>query len=89
MIGAANPLPGQPCQGSELKTEPYPKLAVAEFELPQGGWTSWDFSLLDPLLEDFTPATAGHPVNMNVSTLPEWMFKTDRFQSAGNHSDKQ
>lgn len=57
---------------------PYPKLAVAELEPPQGGRTSWDFSLLDPLLADFMQATAGHRVIMNTSTIPEWMFKTEK-----------
>ncbi len=50
---------------------PYPKLAVAVLEPPGGGKTSWDFSLLDPLLMDFMQATAGHPVEMNISTIPE------------------
>jgi len=49
----------------------YPKLAVAELEPPGGGKTSWDFSLLDPLLMDFMQATAGHPVGVNVRMGPE------------------
>lgn len=56
---------------------PYPKLAVAELESPREGRTSWDFSLLDPLLEDFMQATEGHPVVINISTIPQWMFRTD------------
>src|SRR4051794_8313344 len=32
---------------------PYPKLAVAELEPPAGGKTSWDFSIIDPLVIDF------------------------------------
>src|SRR5438128_813207 len=31
--------------------DPYPKLAVAELDAPAGGKTSWDFSLLDPLVD--------------------------------------
>ena len=58
--------------------DPYPKLAVAELEPPGGGKTWWDFSLLDPLLIDFMQATAGHAVEMNISTIPEWMFKTEK-----------
>jgi hypothetical protein len=56
---------------------PYPKLAVAELDPPQDGQTSWDFSLLDPMMEDFMNATAGHSVVVNFSTIPEWMFVTD------------
>ena len=58
--------------------DPYPKLAVAELEPPQGGKASWDFTRLDPILEDYMQATAGHPIIMNISTIPEWMFKTPR-----------
>jgi hypothetical protein len=55
---------------------PYPKLAVAELDPPQVGRTSWDFSMIDPMTEDFMNATAGHSVVMNFSTIPEWMFVT-------------
>lgn len=57
---------------------PYPKLGVAELEPPQQGKTSWDFSLIDPLVIDFLEATKGHPVVLNFSTIPQWMFKTDK-----------
>lgn len=57
---------------------PYPRLAVAELEPAADGETSWDFSLIDPMTEDFTRATAGHPVVVNFSTMPAWMFKTDK-----------
>jgi hypothetical protein len=55
---------------------PYPKLAVAELEPPANGKTSWDFSLIDPMTIDFLKATEGHPVMLNFSTIPQWMFKT-------------
>jgi hypothetical protein len=55
---------------------PYPKLAVAELEPPANGKTSWDFSLIDPMTVDFLNATKGHPVILNFSTIPQWMFKT-------------
>ncbi len=55
---------------------PYPKLAVAELEPPANGKTSWDFSLIDPMTLDFLKATEGHPVMLNFSTIPQWMFKT-------------
>lgn len=55
---------------------PYPKLAVAELQPPTHGRTSWDFSLIDPLTVDFLDATRGHPVILNFSTMPAWMWKT-------------
>ncbi len=57
---------------------PYPKLGVAELEPPQQGKTFWDFSLIDPLAIDFLEATKGHPVVVNFSTIPQWMFKTEK-----------
>ncbi|HME00219.1 MAG TPA: glycosyl hydrolase family 39 [Terriglobia bacterium] len=57
---------------------PYPKLAVAELEPPKDDKTSWDFSLIDPMTEDFLAATEGHSVILNFSTIPQWMFKTEK-----------
>ena len=57
---------------------PYPKLAVAELEPPTPQKTSWDFSLIDPMTIDFLNATEGHPTVMNFSTIPTWLFKTDK-----------
>jgi hypothetical protein len=57
---------------------PYPKLGVAELEPPADGKTSWDFSLIDPMMEDFMNAQTGHSVIINFSTIPQWMFKTDK-----------
>jgi len=56
---------------------PYPKLAVAELE-PPAEKTSWDFSLIDPMTIDFMENTKGHSVILNFSTIPQWMFKTDK-----------
>ena len=56
---------------------PYPRLGVAELEAPKDGTTSWDFSVIDPMTIDFLDATKGHPVVINFSTIPQWMFKTD------------
>ena len=56
----------------------YPKLAVAELEPPANEKTSWDFSLIDPMTIDFLEATKGHSVILNFSTIPQWMFKTDK-----------
>jgi glycosyl hydrolase family 39 (putative alpha-L-iduronidase) len=55
---------------------PYPRQGVAELQPPTSGVTSWDFSLLDPTLEDFMTATAGHPVVLNFSTMPAWLWQT-------------
>lgn len=59
---------------------PYPKLSVAELDPPANGKTSWDFSLIDPYTKDFLAAThdQGHSTVMNFSTIPAWMFKTDK-----------
>jgi hypothetical protein len=57
---------------------PYPKLGVAELEPPADGKTSWDFSLIDPMMEDFMNAQEGHSVVINFSTIPQWMFKTEK-----------
>ena len=57
---------------------PYPKLAVAELESPKDGRTSWDFSLIDPMTIDFLEATKGHPAILNFSTIPQWMWRTDK-----------
>jgi hypothetical protein len=56
----------------------YPKLVVAELEPPTATTTSWDFSLIDPMTIDFFNATQGHSVILNFSTIPQWMFKTEK-----------
>ena len=57
---------------------PYPRLAVAELEPPTPQRTSWDFSLIDPMTRDFLAATEGHPTVVNFSTIPAWLFRTDK-----------
>lgn len=52
---------------------PYPRLAVAELEPGK-----WDFSVIDPLVEDFMSATSGHSVILNFSTIPQWIFVTPK-----------
>ena len=56
---------------------PYPKLAVAELQPPTSQVTSWDFSLIDPIVKQFMTATEGHETVMDFSTIPQWMFVTD------------
>jgi hypothetical protein len=57
---------------------PYPRLGVAELEPPTTEKTSWDFSIIDPMTKDFLAATDGHSPVMNFSTIPTWLFKTDK-----------
>ena len=57
---------------------PYPKLAVAELEPPTHQTTSWNFTLIDPMLEDFMKAQNGREVIINFSTMPAWLFKTPK-----------
>ncbi|HET6256744.1 MAG TPA: glycosyl hydrolase family 39 [Puia sp.] len=57
---------------------PYPRLGVAELRPPADRQTFWDFSLIDPLTVDFLEATKGHSVILNFSTIPAWMYKTDK-----------
>ena len=57
---------------------PYPKLGVAELEPPKNDKTYWDFSAIDPMTIDFLEATKGHSVILNFSTIPQWMYKTDK-----------
>jgi hypothetical protein len=57
---------------------PYPRLAVAELEPPTSDTTSWDFTHIDPIIEDFLAATSGHSVVMTFSTIPAWLFKTSQ-----------
>ena len=57
---------------------PYPHLAVAEMEPPTKERTSWDFSLIDPEIIEFLDATKGREPIIDFSTIPAWMFKTDK-----------
>jgi len=57
---------------------PYPRLGVAELEPPGNGKTSWNFSRIDPMTLDFLDATKGHSVVWNFSTIPQWMYKTEK-----------
>ena len=53
----------------------YPHLGVPELDPPSSTKTSWDFSLIDPVTEDVMKALEGHPVVLNFTTIPAWMFK--------------
>lgn len=55
---------------------PYPKMAVAELKRPTKDKTFWDFTYLDSTMQAIIEATEGHPVVINFSTTPAWMWKT-------------
>ncbi|WP_194410838.1 hypothetical protein [Microbacterium cremeum] len=52
----------------------HPVLSVPALEAPTEGTTSWDFSKLDPFVEDFVAAAEGRPIVANFATIPHWMF---------------
>jgi len=56
----------------------YPHLGVPELDPPSSTKTSWDFSLIDPVTEDVMKALEGHPVVLNFTTIPAWMFKGEQ-----------
>jgi hypothetical protein len=64
---------------------PYPLLGVAELEAPANGTTSWDFSLIDPIVEDFEQATRGHSRILNFATMPEWMWEKPQWSIQDGH----
>jgi hypothetical protein len=57
---------------------PQPRFAVAQLEPPRDGQAFWDFTLIDPLLVDVMNAMEGRSVMMNFSTIPQWMFLTEK-----------
>ena len=57
---------------------PYPRMGVAELLPPTKSRAFWDFSAMDPLMEDFFTATAGHPTVLSIATAPQWMFRGRR-----------
>ena len=56
---------------------PYPHDAIAELYAPENGKTSWKFDSIDGFTIDFLEATKGHPIMLNFSTIPPWMFEAD------------
>lgn len=57
---------------------PYPHAAVVELKPPTKDSTFWDFSHIDPVMEDLMKAQNGRSVIINFSTIPDWMFKTNK-----------
>jgi hypothetical protein len=52
-----------------------PHYGVMELTPPTATSTSWDFSYADPMVEDIMNAVQGHPIVLNFTSIPEWMFK--------------
>eukprot|EP01117_Protostelium_nocturnum_P006082 TRINITY_DN2189_c0_g1_i2.p1 TRINITY_DN2189_c0_g1~~TRINITY_DN2189_c0_g1_i2.p1 ORF type:complete len:483 (+),score=101.56 TRINITY_DN2189_c0_g1_i2:70-1518(+) len=53
---------------------PYPRLGVAELKEPTETQTFWNFTLIDPIVEDFMRASGGRDTVINFSTTPNWMW---------------
>ncbi len=54
---------------------PLVRQAVAELKPPTSSRTFWDFRYMDQTVTDFFKYTSGRH-NVNIGTIPEWMFKT-------------
>lgn len=67
---------------------PYPHAAVVELKPPTKDSTFWDFSHIDPIVEDFMTSQKGHSVIMNFSTIPVWMFNTEKPVEVPSSSDQ-
>ena len=52
-----------------------PHYGVMELAPPTATSTSWDFSYADPMVEDIMNAVKGHPMVLNFTSIPEWMFQ--------------
>ena len=53
---------------------PYPRMSVAELLPPAAAQTHWDFSSMDPLVQDFFSAVGERPSVLDIATIPQWMF---------------
>jgi hypothetical protein len=53
--------------------------AVAELKPPTATETSWDFTYIDPLVEDYYKNTTGRR-HVNMGTIPRWMFNVPEEQ---------
>lgn len=52
-------------------------LVQIQCDPPQNN-TYWNFTYIDPILEDFLEATNGHSQIVMFSTQPVWLFKLDQ-----------
>jgi hypothetical protein len=67
---------------------PYPKAAVVELNAPTKEQTYWDFTYADPVMQDLMEATKRHSVVVNFSTIPVWMFKTEKPVEVNANADE-
>jgi hypothetical protein len=51
-----------------------PRQVVPELNAPTATETFWDFTYIDPVVEDYFANTSGRH-NVNIGTIPRWMFK--------------
>ncbi|CAF1343299.1 unnamed protein product [Adineta steineri] len=70
-IIATNDIFGDPCYGTLKRL-----LVQMECNPPQNN-TYWNFTYMDPMLEDFLDATDGHSRIISFSTQPTWLFQQD------------
>ncbi len=54
---------------------PYPHYGIVERKAPTATETFWDFSSIDPVTEDMFKAVGDHPLVVNFTNIPNWMFK--------------
>ncbi|CAF0787810.1 unnamed protein product [Adineta ricciae] len=70
-IPATDDIFGDPCVGT-------PKRLLVQIQCnPPQNNTYWDFTYIDPMLEDFLAATDGHSRIISFSTQPNWLFQLD------------
>ncbi|CAF0867898.1 unnamed protein product [Rotaria sordida] len=70
-VTASTDLFGDPCTGT-------PKRLLVQIECnPPQNNTYWNFTHIDPMLEDFLKATDGHSRIISFSTQPTWLFQQD------------
>jgi hypothetical protein len=65
-----------------------PLVSVPALSAPTATSTSWDFSRLDPYVEDFVNAAEGRPVVANFATIPHWMFVGGELIEVGDDKDE-
>jgi len=67
-IGVTTRIFGDPCYGTVKH------LSVQAVCTPDVQKTFWNFSLIDPMVEDVMEATQNHSTIINFSTIPQWMW---------------
>lgn len=65
----------------------HPGLSVPELKPPTETETSWNFTHIDPFVNDFMDAAEGRPVVANLATVPTWMYETPKSVGFGDQPD--